>query len=1152
MQNGSVRNSDPIRLRPVRSEGESRQLRRVQTRKVPYRVGYNWNKGGRLKELRIRHLARKFLKIWMHNTFGRVLPLHASCHHSKGILRRAFERWRDDWWTSRREWSLLLRAECHYRYYLSNLAFYGWRNFTSSQREKKTKLQHVQSLADRRLMRLALDRWKVFIEIRRAHWRMLESSLEQKRLSDLHSVWNLWQTRLQQHQHLKLLEGRAQEQRALSLQSKAWSVWKEIHRAASYQRDKESKAALHFIINLKTRAFYQWMSFASHQKAKKDTQAVAQRACRLRLVRKCWREWRKALNHKQNEEMQLRAADHLAVQSTRRRTLVHWKAYVQLCREEAERNQMARQHFQHHLLRAGLQGLSLNVSWNKAHRVNHNMAIQHCQQTMLAKYWKLWMDRLEELEDQSFQPLINKALANYRVSVLSRCFHHWRETLAEQSHMQEMERCADVWFAERTLPRCFQSWVEFTLQGQLRGQRRLKAEAFNRKRQFTWVFYTWWGRSEKHREEKLSERMAVLHDEQRCTQRAWLRWRGRTQQQIREAEKQEASHRLYTHSLLHNTLMQWRDYSSEMQDRRIREQQACLQGDLRCLRWAVEKWKKFVQKRRVKKRRLKEIQGNYEAKLLKHSFMVWEDHRFEMSLMCERAKELQQQQTQSLLRKALIAWREKAELLAEVRLAEQQAQEHFQQSIQQKVFHAWRKVTRCALIKHHQQRETLSLAQKTANQARLMLVFRQWRKQTTEARRQRINMEKARRHHNSKLLSTTLNAWSSYHCQHQRNKVMKRQGLLLLRLKMYQMYFEQWTIKLQHRRREANQTERALWHWSLMLQAKVLQGWRLCVTEQRSKRERAARAAQVYRDQLLREGVTCILTYAAHMNDLTASLTQLSQEQRSQRLQRVVKRCAMRWKQRVLCKSQKEQEVRAQPLKKSVTFCLPGLGSVSTPDSAEQENEALSSQKCSLSSTEAALRPPHLTAVSCLQDDKDSATLLYQRGFISAAESPLETRTQDLLLPPSVFMTSKTQKSLNSSGLREAACVPLHESDSPSKQLLSGFQDPSLKNPPEKDASVLMKELLSVQTDMKNFQQSRKQLRAWRKLRDVLQSWLQMNAEDEQVEKSAVFEELKELEKRIQELSSELEKQKPTILLHVERIQHVQSVLNNSGVYPLY
>lgn len=139
----------------------------------------------------------------------------------------------------------------------------------------------------------------------------------------------------------------------------------------------------------------------------------------------------------------------------------------------------------------------------------------------------------------------------------------------------------------------------------------------------------------------------------------------------------------------------------------------------------------------------------------------------------------------------------------------------------------------------------------------------------------------------------------------------------------------------------------------------VLYGWRIWVTEQRRKQEHAARAALVYRDQLLREGVTCILTYAAHMNDLTTNLTQHSQLQvgycallvisrpkisvphlsacvlqRSQHLLRVVKRCAARWKQRALCKPRREQETRGQPAKKSVSFCL---SSVSSSDSTKQE-----------------------------------------------------------------------------------------------------------------------------------------------------------------------------------------------------------------------
>lgn len=153
-------------------------------------------------------------------------------HYNCTVLRRVFEGWRDEWWTSRREWILMVRADCHYRslphvtldwniIHLQELTVYicfrfillaktlhRWRVFTSLQREKKTKMQKVQSLgifshkeresvlqvwgvslaalfvwsADGRRMRWVWDEWKVFIELRRTHRLMLESALEHRRL----------------------------------------------------------------------------------------------------------------------------------------------------------------------------------------------------------------------------------------------------------------------------------------------------------------------------------------------------------------------------------------------------------------------------------------------------------------------------------------------------------------------------------------------------------------------------------------------------------------------------------------------------------------------------------------------------------------------------------------------------------------------------------------------------------------------------------------------------------------------------------------------------------------------------------------------------------------------------------------------------------
>ncbi|XP_076012940.1 protein SFI1 homolog isoform X2 [Genypterus blacodes] len=1168
----------------VRVGAETKRVRRVQSRKIPYRVGYNWNKGGRLKELRKRHLARKFLKLWMQKTFGRVHPYKAKSHYDTVVLRRAFEEWRDEWWTSRREWSLTLRAECHYRYYLYSSGFHNWQKFMTVQREKKDRVQNAQSFAVRQQVRQVWDRWEVFIEMRRMKARMLESAHQQKRITALRSAWSLWQANMQQRRDFSALEVTALKHQALTLQRRAWFRWNEMQRAACSQRENESKASLHFFSGLKRKAFHQWTSYVSCCHAKKELEALAVHACSLSLLRICWSKWRSALNQKRREEERLGTVVHLAPQSRKRRALEHWKAYVALCREEVEGNQIATQHHHHYLQHVGLRALFLNVSWNKAHRLNKNLAAQHCRQTMTSKYWKRWQERLEEAEDKSFQPQSEMALRTYSAAALSSCFHHWREKLAEKRRIQELEHRADVWFAEHTLPLCFTSWVEFTLQRRRHKQRKQKAKVFNRQRQSSLVFYTWWRESEKHKEQMLSERMAILHEERCHLQRAWDRWRERTQQKMDEEGKRKASCHLYSHTLLHKVIKEWKDNSTAIRERRSREEQAGHQGDLCCMRRAVDQWKKFVQSRRVKRNTLEQMQRYHEVQLLKRSFGAWKKHCLQMCRVYGHAEELHAEQTRGRLGSVVAMWRENAVLLAEFRIMEQRAQNHFQHVLQLKVFLAWREASIHAVSARHQQREAVIQVQLRVTQVRLQASFRRWRTQARTARRERTSTREARQHHNSKLLTRALKAWNEHHYQYQRNRVMKRQGNLLLRLKMYQKYYEQWRTKLQNRRREVQQTEKALWHWSLSLKAKALCSWRLWVTEQHRQREHLARTAQVCRDQLLREGVSCILTYAAHMNNLTSSLQQHSQEQRSRHLQRVVRRCAMRWKQQALCKpGRRRQGSRCSSPKKSVSFHLETSGSSSTsscgvshPDPADQRVEDGVLGKLLLTSK--GRRQPRRfeellqTPVKELQLNRQSAvtgieTRTYvttQRrtdphplelsagshksptaaratrphsSFLSAVDSPQE---QHVLLPPSAFTATSTThvgKTGNSDPLRSHQVVPIF--------------DVCVRAEDAGQAWELTRELLSIQREMTSFQEDRKQLRAWQNLKEVMQTWLQTSRKDEEMEKISVCQELKELEQRINVLSTELSRQKPTMLRHAERIQHLQTVLHTSGVTTL-
>ncbi|XP_078802912.1 uncharacterized protein sfi1 isoform X2 [Oryzias latipes] len=599
----------------------------------------------------------------------------------------------------------------------------------------------------------------------------------------------------------------------------------------------------------------------------------------------------------------------------------------------------------------------------------------------------------------------------------------------------------------------------------------------NKRRHRTWVFYSWWAQAEKRKGASLSEREGCH------LLRTWKRWRQRTREKVEGAAREEALQHLH---------------------RRNGELQACLLRDMDCMPVPVENWKKFVQIQRARTSGLNDIQHRPKVMLLKQFFRAWKKHQLQISQIPELSKERFRLQTHPFLR-VFIVWWEKASLLAETRAAEQRAEKHFKNVLQLKVFVAWREAATRAESKRHQQGEPLSQAQCNINQKLLLGLFKQWRKQTRDACIERTSMEKAKCHHNSRILSKAMGAWKTHQSQRRTKLVMKRQGALFLRLKMFQTHFELWKLQLQRRRTEAEQTERALWHWSLTLQAKVLMEWRLFAGEQRRRREESVRSAQIYRDQLLREGVACILTYAAHMSDLTTSMAQVAQ---SHNLHKVVRRCAMRWKRRALSTPQKEQNIPAWRR----SFCRTAPELTSIPSCVRREREA-----------------------------QDGASTERER------HTSREARHQDVLLPPSAFMIPKsTLGNLSSSDTGEVSATPLHHFTSAMTCHTSTHPGNTQMEEPvnkSKDASALMTELLHIQLDMKNFQQSRKRLRAWRKLREVLRSWLQWSGEEDEREKEAVFEELKELDGRISRLSTELERRRPAMLLHAERVQQVQVVL---------
>lgn len=789
--------------------------------------------------------------------------------------------------------------------------------------------------------------------------------------------------------------------------------------------------------------------------------------------------------------------------------------------------------------------------------------------------------------------------------MLRACLHHWKGQLMQHRQMQDLELRADACFARRALPQCVNSWMEFTAQRAEKRQRKEAAEQHYKQQTYGSAFYAWWRNLELQRDHRLAERTAILHAEHMCIAHAWSKWSDRAVQCREERSKHVAADSLYTHTLLGKALKQWRHVVATLQTSQRRFEQAEGHDRQQCLRKAMMDWHQYVDHKTEKRKRFAQMEEHYQSRLLRHTLEAWKRYHLQTQLIKQNMEHRYKEHQQHLLRKIFGLWKINVSHLMEEKKKEIKVQCFYQNHLLSQVFLAWQQRTVTAILHRHQQREALRQAQTHLDKLRTQVVLRRWRERSREVKNERLANERARRHHSKTLSKTVLSTWNINIHHHKNYQVMKNRSFELHRLKICQRFFICWRTQLQSRRREAELTETALWHWSLNLQAKVFSSWWLWIADRQSKQKRLAEAAQFYRDELLREGVTHILTHTAHMSAFSTNMALHSYEQSCRRIQEVVRRCAIRWKQKALCKHTKGKTIVSNDHhpKKSVYFFLPEdhtPGPTSCPIRTQavegkqkdsiinqlllvraarlqprrpddllqspakrllHHSKINSSQRTSVSKSEFALVssknpvfPTPLISVPFTHNPLESSTSALNPKILPLKTAPpgyIATNSQDILLPPSSFTVRKVHgkktsdvETLNSGILPPKGVymrAPEEEENEEDEALNVETDSEQTEN--------LTKELLDIRMEMQRYQQDRKQLHAWRQLQKVLSNWLQTTGtEGEPEERGNILQELNELERRISSLSVKLNKQKPTMIRHAARVDTIKTQLLPSKV----
>ncbi|XP_054961761.2 protein SFI1 homolog isoform X12 [Pan paniscus] len=1127
-------------------------------------------------------------------------------YYEQRLLRKVFEEWKEKWWVFQHEWKLCVRADCHYRYYLYNLMFQTWKTYVRQQQEMRNKYIRAEVHDAKQKMRQAWKSWLIYVVVRRTKLQMQTTALEFRQRIILRVWWSTWRQRLGQVRVSRALHASALKHRALSLQVQAWSQWREQLLYVQKEKQKVVSAVKHHQHWQKRRFLKAWLEYLQVRRVKRQQDEMAERFHHVTVLQIHFCDWQQAWERRESLYAHHAQVEKLARKMALRRAFTHWKHYMLLCAEEAAQFEMAEEHHRHSQLYFCFRALKDNVTHAHLQQIRRNLAHQQHGVTLLHRFWNLWRSQIEQKKERELLPLLHAAWDHYRIALLCKCIKLWVQYTQKRRYKQLLQARADGHFQQRALPAAFHTWNRLWRWCHQENVLSARATRFHRETLEKQVFSLWRQKMFQHRENHLAERMAILHAERQLLYRSWFMWHQQAAARHQEQEWQTVACAHHRHGRLKKAFCLWRESAQGLRTERTGRVRAAEFHMAQLLRWAWSQWRECLALRGAERQKLMRADLHHQHSVLHRALQAWVTYQGRVRSILREVAARESQHNRQLLRGALHRWKENTMARVDEAKKTFQASTHYRRTICSKVLVQWWEAVSVQIYYRQQEDCAIWEAQKVLDRGCLRTWFQRWWDCSRRSAQQRLQLERAVQHHRRQLLLEGLARWKMHHLQCVRKRLLHRQSTQLLAQRLSRTCFRQWRQQLAARRQEQRATVRALWFWAFSLQAKVWATWLAFVLERRRKKARLQRALQAYQGQLLQEGATRLLRFAASMKASRQQLQAQQQVQAAHSLHRAVHRCATLWKQKVLGRGGKPQPLAAIAPSRKVTFEGPLLNRIaagagdatletkrpqaSRPPGALGRLAAEEPHALELNTAHSARKQPRrphflLEPAQSQRPQKpqehglgmaqpaapsltrpflaEAPTALVPHsplpGALSSAPGPKQPPTAStglelLLLPPSSFMPCGAAAPARMSAQR---ATPRDKPPVPSS--LASVPDPHLLLPGDFSATragpglstagslALEAELEEIQQQLLHYQTTKQNLWSCRRQASSLRRWLELNREepgpeDQEVEQQ-VQKELEQVEMQIQLLAEELQAQRQPIGACVARIQALRQAL---------